>query len=114
MKKIKLELTASELKVIASALRYTKAYKGIEVYETVLHRIVDQLTEGVLKYYVVQGILDEGICKSSKAVLVRAKSQNHAAVIAKAYFETEAGESFTPVAVGEATKNYGLCEVLGE
>lgn len=112
MKKVKIELTIPELKIVAGALRYTKAYKGLEVYETVLHRIVDQLTAGVPKYYVVQGILDDSICKSTKAVLVKAKSQKHAAVIAKAYLETDTGETFTPIASGEATKDYGLCEVL--
>lgn len=112
MKKITLELTEPELKVIASALKYTKAYKGIEVYETVLKRIVDQLTAGVPKYYVVQGILDDGICKCTKTVLVKAKSQRHAAGIAKAYLECDTGETFKLTAVGEATKNYGLCEVF--
>ena len=112
MKKITLELTEPELKVIANALRYTKAHKGIEVYEIVLHRIVDQLTAGVPKYYVVQGILDDGICKCTKAVLVKAKSQRHAAGIATAYLACEPGETFKLTAVGEATKNYGLCEVM--
>ena len=112
MKKITLELTEPELKVIASALKYTKAYKGQEIYETVLKRIVNQLTAGVPKYYVVQGILDDGICKCTKAVLVKAKSQRHAAGIAKAYLETDTGATFSPVGVGEATKDYGLCEVL--
>lgn len=112
MKKITLELTESELKVIANALKYTKAYKGQEIYETVLKRIVDQLTAGVPKYYVVQGWLDDGICRCNRAVLVRAKSSKHAAGIAKAYLETDLGETFTPIAVGEATKDYGLCEVL--
>lgn len=112
MKKIALEFTESELKVIASALRYTKAYKGAEVYETVLHRIVNQLTAGVPKYYVVQGILDDSICKYTKAVLVKARSQRHAASIAKAYLECDTGETFKPTVVGEATKNYGLCEVF--
>lgn len=112
MKKITLELTESELKVIANALKYTKAYKGIEIYETVLKRIVDQLTAGVPKYYVVQGILDDGICKDTKALLVKAKSQKHAAGIAKAYLECDTGEIFRLTAVGEATKNYGLCEVM--
>ena len=111
-KKITLELTEPELKVIANALKYTKAYKGQEIYETVLKRIVDQLTAGVPKYYVVQGILDDGLCKYTKAVLVKAKSQRHAAGIAKAYLECDTGETFQLIAVGEATKNYGLCEVL--
>lgn len=112
MKKITLEFTEPELKVIASALKYTKAYKGIEAYETVLKKIVDQLNEGVPKYYVVQGWLDDGICRCNKVVLVKAKNQKHAVSIAKAYLETDTGEIFTPVAVGEATKDYGLCEVL--
>ena len=112
MKKITLELTESELRVIASALKYTKAYKGVEVYETVLHRIVEQLKAGVPKYYVVQGISDDGICRCSKAVLIRAVSSTHAARVAKACLECDIGESFTPVAVSEAAKNYGLCEVL--
>ena len=112
MKKITLEFTEPELKVIASALKYTKAYKGIEIYETVLKRIVDQLTAGVPKYYVVQGILDDGICEYTKALLVKAKSQKHAASIAKAYLECDTGEIFRLTAVGEATKNYGLCEVM--
>ena len=112
MKKITLELTELELKVIASALKYTKAYKGIEVYETVLKRIVEQMTAGVPKYYVVQGLSDDGICKCTKAVLIRAVSAKHAIQIAKACLEYDLGESFTPVAVKEATKNYGLCEVL--
>ena len=112
MKKITLEFTESELKVIANALKYTKAYKGIEVYETVLNRIVDQLTEGVSKYYVVQGVLDDGIYKGTKAVLVKAKSQRHAASIAKAYLECDTGETFKLTAVGEATKDYVLFEVL--
>lgn len=112
MKKITLELTEPELKVIASALKYTKAYKGVEVYETVLHRMVEQLKAGVPKYYVVQGISDDGICRCSKAVLVRAVSSTQAARLAKSYLECDIGESFTPVAVNEATKNYGLCEVL--
>lgn len=111
-KKITLEFTEPELKVIASALKYTKAYKGIEVYETLLKKIVDQLNEGVPKYYVVQGWLDDGICRCNRAVLVRAKSSKHAASVAKAYLETDSGETFTPIAVGEATKDYGLCEVL--
>lgn len=112
MKKITLELTESELKIIANALKYTKAYKGVEVYETVLKHIADQLTAGVPKYYVVQGILDDGICKCTKAVLVKAKSQRHAASIAKAYLECGTCETFKLTAVGEATKNYGLCEVM--
>ena len=112
MKKVTIELSESELKVIANALKYTKAYKGQEIYETVLKRIVNQLTAGVPKYYVVQGILDDGICKCTKAVLVKAKSQRHAAGIAKAYLECNTGETFQLIAVGEATKNYGLCEVL--
>lgn len=111
-KKITLELTMPELKVIANALKYTKAYKGHEVYETVLKRIVSQLTEGVSKYYVVQGWLDDGICRCTKAVLVKARNQKHAVVLAKAYLEVDAYETFTPTIVGEATKNYGLCEVL--
>lgn len=114
MKKITLELTEPELKVIANALKYTKAYKGQEIYETVLKRIVDQLTAGVPKYYVVQGILDDGICKCTKAVLVKAKSQRHAAGIAKAYLECDTGETFQLIAVGEAHKNYELCGVLRE
>ena len=112
MKKVMLELTESELKIIASALKYTKAYKGIEVYETVLKRIVDQLKVGVSKYYVVQGISDDGICRCSRAVLVRARSSKHAAYVAKDCLESDLGESFTPVVVSEATKNYGVCEVL--
>ena len=112
MKKITLEFTEPELKVVASALKYTKAYKGIEVYETVLKKIVDQLSEGVPKYYVVKGWLDDGICRCSKVVLVKAKNQKHAVSIAKAYLETDTGETFSPVGVGEATKDYGLCEVL--
>lgn len=112
MKKITLELTEPELNIIASALKYTKAYKGVEVYETVLKRIVEQLKAGVPKYYVVQGISDDGICKWSKSVLVRAASSTHAARLAKTCLECDSGESFTPVAVSEATKNYGLCEVL--
>lgn len=112
MKKITLELTESELKVIASALKYTKAYKGVEAYETVLKRIVEQLKVGVSKYYVVQGISDDGICRCTRAVLVRARSSKHAAYTAKDYLESDLGESFTPVAVSEATKNYGICEVL--
>lgn len=112
MKKITIELTEPELKVIANALKYTKAYKGQKIYETVLHRIVDQLTVGVPKYYVVQGILDDGICRCTKAVLVKAKSQRHAAGIAKAYLEGDTSETFQLIAVGEATKNYGLCEVM--
>ena len=111
-KKITLELTEPELKVIANALEYTKAYKGVEVYETVLKKIVDQLNEGVPKYYVVQGWLDDGICRCNKVVLARAKNQEHAVSIAKAYLETDTGETFQLIAVGEATKNYGLCEVL--
>ena len=112
MKKITLELAEPELKVIANALKYTKAYKGQEIYETVLKRIVDQLTAGVPKYYVVQGWLDDGICRCNKVVLVRAKNQKHAVSVAKAYLETDTGETFSPVGVGEATKDYGLCEVL--
>lgn len=112
MKKITLEFTEPELKVIASALKYTKAYKGVGVYETVLKKIVDQLKDGVPKYYVVQGWLDDGICKCNKVVLVKAKNQKHAVSIAKAYLETNTGETFTPIGVGEATKDYGLCEVL--
>lgn len=112
MKKFTLELTESELKVVVSALKYTKAYKGIEVYETVLKRIVEQLKVGVSKYYVVQGISDDGICRCSRAVLVRARSSKHAAYTAKDCLESDLGESFTPVAVSEATKNYGVCEVL--
>ena len=112
MKKITLELAEPELKVIANALKYTKAYKGQEIYETVLKRIVDQLSDGVPKYYVVQGTLDDGICRCNKVVLVRAKNQKHAVSVAKAYLETDTGETFTPIGVGEATKDYGLCEVL--
>lgn len=111
MKKITLEFTELELKIIASALKYTKAYKGIEVYETVLKKIVDQLSEGVPKYYVVQGWLDDGICRCTKVVLVRAKSPKHAVSVARAYLESN-GEIFTIIGVGEATKDYGLCEVL--
>lgn len=112
MKKITLELTEPELKVIASALKYTKAYKGIEAYETVLKRIVERLKAGVPKYYVVQGISDDGICRCTRAVLVRAHSSKQAAYTAKDCLESDLGESFTPVAVSEATKNYGVCEVF--
>lgn len=112
MRKFTLELTESELKVIVSALKYTKSYKGVEVYEAVLKRLVQQLKVGVSKYYVVQGISDDGICRCSRAVLVRARSSKHAAYIAKDCLESDLGESFTPVAVSEATKNYGVCEVL--
>lgn len=112
MKKITLELTEPELKVIASALKYTKAYKGQEIYEVVLKRIVEQLKVGASKYYVVQGISDDGICRCSRAILVRARSPKHAAYTAKDCLESDLGESFTPVAVSEATKNYGVCEVL--
>ena len=112
MKKFTIELSESELKIIANALKYTKAYKGVEVYGAVLQRIVDQLTAGVPKYYVVQGVLDDGICRCNKAVLVKAKSQKHAVCIAMSYLEADTGEIFTPTIVGEATKNYGLCEVL--
>ena len=111
-KKFTIELNEAEFKVIANALKYTKAYKGLEVYETVLRKIVNQLEMGTPKYFVVQGVLDDGIYRSSKAVLVRAKSQKHAAVLAKTYLETDTGEIFTITAVGEATKDYGLCEVL--
>ena len=112
MKKFALELSESELKVVINALKYTKAYKGQEVYETVLRRVLDQLEEGVSRYYVVQGWMDDGICRYSKAVLVKARSQKHAVCVAMSCLESTAGETFIPVVVGEATKNYGLCEVL--
>ena len=112
MKKVMLELTEPELKVIVSALKYAKAYKGMEAYETVLKRIVEQLKAGVSKYYVVQGISDDGICRCSRAILVRAPNSKYAAYTAKDCLEGGLGESFTPVAVSEATKNYGVCEVL--
>ena len=112
MKKITLELTEPELKVVASALKYTKAYKGVEVYETVLNKIINQLKAGVPRYYVVKGISDDGICRCTRAVLVRAMSMKHAMSVAKACLECDSGETFTPVAAGEATKNYGLCEVI--
>ena len=112
MQKLTVELTEPELKVIANALKYAKAYKGLEVYEAVLHKIVDQLTEGVPRYYVVQGTLDDGICRCSKAIMVKAKSKKQALSMAMGYLETDTGEIFRPTAVGVATKDYGLCEVL--
>ena len=112
MNKYTLELTESELKVVANALKYTKAYKGLMVYEDVFNTIAEQVSEGISKYYVVQGIVDDGICRGSKTVLVRAKSQKHAVMLVKSYLEQDLGEIFTPKAVGEATRNYVLCEVL--
>lgn len=111
-KKITLELSEAEVKVIESALKYTKAYKGLDVYEKVLNTIVNQLKDGVPRYFVVQGVLDDGICRCTKAVMVKARSQKHAAAIAKAYLENDTGETFDVVAVGESTKDYGLCEVM--
>ena len=112
MQKYPLELTEPELKVVISALKYTKAYKGVEIYETVLNKLVEQLKKGVPRYYVVQGTLDDGICKSTKTVMVKATSNKRAVEVAMTYLATEAGVSFQPVFVGEATKNYELCGVL--
>lgn len=112
MNRIPLELNESELKIVANALQYAKSYKGIPVYGVVLKNIVDQLNTGVPKYFVVQGIFDDGISRCSKAVLIKAKSKDHAVRIARARLESDAGESFTVTAVGEATKDYALCEVL--
>ena len=112
MKKFTVEMSEPEFKVIANALQYAKAYKGLEVYESVLRKMVEQLEEGCPKYFVVQGVLDDGICKSSTAVLIRAKTWKAAVASAKAYLETDTGETFTVVEFGEATKDYGLREVL--
>lgn len=114
MKKITLELTESELKVIASALKYTKAYKGVEIYETVLNKLVEQLKQGMPRYYVVQGTVDDGICRSTKTVLVKAVSSKRAVEVAAMHLSNEAGVSFQPIYVGEARKNYELCGVLRE
>lgn len=106
MRRFTVELSESELKVIANALRYAKSYKGIEVYETVLTRVVAQLRAGTPKYYVVQGTLDDGIFKSTESVLVKAKNKKHAVQVAAAYLVTDAGVTFIPKYVEEATKSY--------
>lgn len=112
MNKITIELTETELKLIVNALKYTKAYKGVQAYQVVLENIVNRLTAGIPKYYVVQGILDDGIIKYPKNIIVKAKNAKHAYRIAKAHLESEAGEVFTITKIGEATKDYALCEVL--
>lgn len=112
MRKFTVELTESELKVVASALRYTKAYKGAEVYETVLNRLVDRIKGGVPKYYVVQGTLDDGICKCTKTMMVKAKNSKQAVEIALMYVSGDAGVISQLECLGEASKNYELCGVL--
>lgn len=112
MKKVTLHLTEGELKVIASALRYTKSYKGIQVYEDVLEGIVKQMTTGTARYHVVQGVLDDGISRYPKNVIVKAKSPAQAAKIAKARLESEASETYTVINVGEARKDYVIYEVI--
>lgn len=112
MKKITVEFTEAELKVVASALRYTKAYKGIETYQVVLENIINQLTYGIDKYHVVQGILNDGISSYPKNVIVKAKNAEHAAKIAKAKLESAACETYSILNVGEATKDYSIYEVI--
>ena len=112
MRTYPLELTEPELRVVISALKYTKAYKGVEIYETVLNKLVEQLRRGMPRYYVVQGTVDDGICRSTKTVLVKANSSKRAVEVAAGYLANEAGESFQPIYVGEAHKNYELCGVL--
>lgn len=114
MQKYPLELTEYELKVVISALKYTKAYKGVEIYETVLNKLVEQLKKGIPRYYVVHGIVDDGICSSTKTVLVKAVSSKRAVEMAARRLANEAGETFQPIYVGEAHKNYELCGVLRE
>lgn len=112
MKRATVELTELELKVIVDALKYTKAYKGIEIYETVLNKLMEQLKRGTPRYYVVQGTVDDCICRSTKTVLVKAVSSKQAVEVAARYLANEAGEVFQPTYVGEANKNYELCGVL--
>ena len=114
MQKYPLELTEPELKVVLGALKYTKAYKGVEVYETVLNKLLEQLKRGVPRYYVVQGTVDDGICRSTKTVLVKADSNKCAVMVAARHVANEAGVTFQPTYVGEARKNYELCGVLRE
>lgn len=114
MHKYPLELAESELRVIISALKYTKAYKGVEIYETVLDKLVEQLKQGMPRYYVVQGTVNDGICRSTKTVLVKAVSNKRAVEVAIKHLANEAGETFQPAYVGEAHKNYELCGVLRE
>ena len=109
-----LELTEPELRVVISALKYTKAYKGVEIYETVLNKLVDQLKRGTPRYYVVQGTVDDGICRSTKTVLVKAVSNKRAVEVAARHLAHDTSITFQPVLVGEARKNYELCGVWCE
>lgn len=112
MQKYSLELTESELKVVLGALKYTKAYKGMEIYETVLNKLVEQLKSGTPRYYVVQGIVNDGICRSTRTVLVKAVNRKRAVEVAARHLANEAGETFQLTHVGEANKNYELCGVF--
>ena len=112
MQKYPLELAESELRVIISALKYTKAYKGVEIYETVLSKLLEQLKKGTPRYYVVQGIVDDGICRSTQTVLIKAVNNRRAVELAAGYLANEAGETFQPTYVGEARNNYDICGVL--
>ena len=112
MKKVTIEITESELKVIVNALQYAKSYKGLEVYEVVLKNLISKLKAGHPKYYLVQGILDDGICRYRKSVLVKARNPEQASANAKVRLEFDTGEYFTVMEVAEANRNYAVSEVI--
>ena len=112
MQKYPLDLTETELKVVFGALKYAQAYKDMEIYETVLNKLVEQLQKGTPRYYVVRGIVDDGICRSTRTVMVKAVNRIRAVEVAAMHLANEAGVVFQPTYVGEANKNYELCGVL--